>query len=1136
MKPTLAIRRLEVETLRGIRPRDAFALEGLSPAVNVVYGPNGIGKSTVAHAIQAALWPALAPASARVRGSAQAGEEPASVSLAHGIAKWDGIVEPAVGPKERSRYYRLSLEEMIRDDVGDVAERVRRLLAGGLDFAAASAPWTDVFSDPVTEIQALRRAGEELAQARRAEIDVHNASTSLPDRQRRMEELEARLASRDLLSRALELLKRGEAARVQRAQHRAFDRRLRGIDGTEATKLDGLLAALKEQSDRVAEAERTLARTTEDGTPTPLASPLPVGVAEELRGRALDLAAGETRRAEAVRAATSAREGLRARLSVLTQEFGGPVTIEDLAPFRGLRHAELARQVREIEAVRAAVLALDALRHHLALDETTAESRTLDEAISALQDWLSAPEAAVAAEVPSWAKPATIAGVLLALAGLGISLASGIAGAVVTAFGAALAGYAMAKAAVAPPLSGSPRTDAATRFGRSGLDAPADWSADAVRRRLRELQDEQVRATALARRQALWEAKEPEWTRDSATIQSVEEEIARLRSSGTFAAGADSASLARLLAGLDGLFENVRLLEESEATHRQAETDLQAIRQRFNDGTAEYGYAAAEDARGAEAVVARLESRAAATDALAAAILRQREIETAIAELTAQVGAEPDEIRELSKAHREFVTVTEERRRAVRAWREIRRERGTLWRYRDWSEERLTAELDQLREVAEARDELQREIAKIESRVDEAKRGRDLEEALARCEAAVDVLAADRDSQIRSLVGRMLANFVDAESRAKEMPAVFNHAARLFSEITKGHYKLRYDRDEFRAEETRDGTLRPLHELSAGTRVQLLLAVRLGFLEEDETMRLPLLLDETLATSDIERARAIIQAVGRLAAGGRQVFYFTAQPEDATRWEAILAEEGVEVHTVDLGKIRGETASQRLVTPVDLGTRVRPLPKPAGVDYAEYGQMLDVPPRIDPYAVGATHLWHLLEGDLDTLYTLLYQGRETWGQVKGDGPSLVPQAWPRLAARGRVAEIAAGFWIQGRPVQRIDGSVFLAAGLTAAQAEGMRAALDAEPEEPLADGNRLYRRLERKVGTEQVGTRRKVQEHLVTANLADLKEALDAEGVLRATLQSVVSDPLASGLPREEVQRLVLAMELDEPVATTLFR
>ncbi|MGV3614106.1 MAG: hypothetical protein ACO1SV_02120 [Fimbriimonas sp.] len=1124
MRPFLALRRVEVESLRGVRPRDAFAVSELSPVVNVVFGPNGIGKSTLAHAIQAAMWPSLAPASALVRATFRSGEEEGEVALAHGAAQWKGLTAPASGPRERSRYYRLSLEEMVRDDVGDVAERVRRLLAGGLDLAAAASPWSAAFSDPVTELQALRRADDELQRARRAEVDVYNASVDLPDHRRRLAELEERLATRESLTQARDYAERRRQARALRLRHRAFDPRLARIAGTEATELDGLQRARHEQTARVTQALRQLARTPDDGTPLP--APMPELQRNELQRRAADMGAMETRVAEALRNEGAAREGLRARLRGVGDEFGILLDATDLEPLRGLRYAELAQRLRETEAARAQAAAFETLRHHLNLDESVPDGRTLDEAINALQAWLSSPTPSEAAR-PAWAKPAAIAGIVVAVVGMGLASSIPFLGTLLAEVGAGLAGYGVGQMSRPGPVTNAGRDEAAARFGRLGVAPPTDWSTEPTQRRLRELQEEQARAVAFARRQALWEAKAPDWERAQAEIERRESEAEALRVQCGFAPTVDAASLARLFSLLDGIFEQAATLAEAEEAHRRAGAELQASRDRFNAITAPYACPPIDDARSAESTVALLAQRSAATETLTAAQRRCEEIDGEIAALFRRIGLDPGDdatLRRLTAEQREYLKVTESRRACVAELRASRRHIDAA--FRDGSLERLAEALDGLSEAAAARDALRDTIAQIESRVADAKEGRSVEDALARRQGAVEVLAADRDAQIRSAVGRMLADFVGQESRQKEMPAVFRNAARLFGEITLGRYELRYEGDQFRAVETRDWTVRPLNELSAGTRVQLLLAVRLGFLEEDEAVRLPLLLDETLATSDVDRARAVIQAVGRLAAMGRQVFYFTAQREDAARWESILAEEGIEVGVVDLGQVRGQAASARLVAPVDLGVRLPKLPRPEGLAYSEYGRLLDVPPRIDPYAVGATHLWHLMEPDLDALYRLLYMGRETWGQVKGEGASLVPTAWPSLSARGRAAEIAAEIWMQGRPAQRIDRDVLLGAGLTAAQAEGMRTTLAVEAEDPLADGNRLYARLDRKVSTEQVGTRRKVQEHLTATGLADLREALDADGVLREALRRVVEDPATEALPREEVERLVRAMEL----------
>ena len=59
-RPSLAVTRLEVRRFRGFqRADDAFALsaEDLCSGVNLIYGPNASGKTTVALALQALLWP-----------------------------------------------------------------------------------------------------------------------------------------------------------------------------------------------------------------------------------------------------------------------------------------------------------------------------------------------------------------------------------------------------------------------------------------------------------------------------------------------------------------------------------------------------------------------------------------------------------------------------------------------------------------------------------------------------------------------------------------------------------------------------------------------------------------------------------------------------------------------------------------------------------------------------------------------------------------------------------------------------------------------------------------------------------------------------------------------------------------------
>ena len=51
----LAFTRIEIDRAPGISP--GFAIEHLSPELNIIFGPNASGKSTTARAIQALIWP-----------------------------------------------------------------------------------------------------------------------------------------------------------------------------------------------------------------------------------------------------------------------------------------------------------------------------------------------------------------------------------------------------------------------------------------------------------------------------------------------------------------------------------------------------------------------------------------------------------------------------------------------------------------------------------------------------------------------------------------------------------------------------------------------------------------------------------------------------------------------------------------------------------------------------------------------------------------------------------------------------------------------------------------------------------------------------------------------------------------------
>src|SRR5690606_25685238 len=128
-----------------------------------------------------------------------------------------------------------------------------------------------------------------------------------------------------------------------------------------------------------------------------------------------------------------------------------------------------------------------------------------------------------------------------------------------------------------------------------------------------------------------------------------------------------------------------------------------------------------------------------------------------------------------------------------------------------------------------------------------------------------------------------------------------------------------------------------------GTRVQLLLAVRVAFVEtQEQGARLPLVFDEVLANSDDDRAQAAIEAVMALARAGRQVFYLTAQWDEVSRWQRALDGAGLDHRFIDLAEVRRLAAAGRRPLPAMGPARLAP-PAPGGCTYQEYGQLLQVP-------------------------------------------------------------------------------------------------------------------------------------------------------------------------------------------------
>lgn len=290
-------------------------------------------------------------------------------------------------------------------------------------------------------------------------------------------------------------------------------------------------------------------------------------------------------------------------------------------------------------------------------------------------------------------------------------------------------------------------------------------------------------------------------------------------------------------------------------------------------------------------------------------------------------------------------------------------------------------------DIAVGLEDIQRQIAEVETLIQTKKRGHELEDLLSQKEEALDSLYQLYENNLTSITGDLIISELKKETQNENRPEVFKRANEIFGKITLGRYKLLLNEKEetnFRAFDTVSNRGYDLTELSTGTRVQLLLSVRLAYVETVESsIKLPLLADELLANSDDERARAIIEALIEISREGRQVFYFTAQADEVEKWQAHLNQPDLEHKTFHLKRDAHESHVFTPFEPSFSNFKLKyEMPHPNGKSHLEYGTIISVPPfNIVAQSSSELHLWYLMD-EVEILYGCLTKGIESWGQLE----------------------------------------------------------------------------------------------------------------------------------------------------------
>jgi uncharacterized protein YhaN len=135
------------------------------------------------------------------------------------------------------------------------------------------------------------------------------------------------------------------------------------------------------------------------------------------------------------------------------------------------------------------------------------------------------------------------------------------------------------------------------------------------------------------------------------------------------------------------------------------------------------------------------------------------------------------------------------------------------------------------------------------------------------------------------IAGKMAVKLLtDVRSRyeKEKQPEVIKNSNKYFSKITADKYKrisVSMDEKEVSVFDAREAS-KSIEQLSRGTREQLLVSLRLGFIEEYErkTEPLPVIVDEVLVNFDPNRAIKTAEVLHEFGKN-RQILIFTCHPE-----------------------------------------------------------------------------------------------------------------------------------------------------------------------------------------------------------------------------------------------------------------
>ena len=1042
----LTFRSLCIQRLLGISSEDNLRYTdeyAFCDGINVIIGANATGKSTTAAALKAMLWPPRSGGEIDLQALIEVGGVQRDGKLFGNDITWtspdtgEKIASPEVPEEAFSQCYDMALEELLAGMAKALTERIEISVNGGYDLAAARKDLK--FSTKVSGLGGLPRkltdSETAVGKAVNAQGDYEQDERVLDEKRKaavKAAEAKEKTDAVTCLLRYREALIEAEGCRERRA---GFPEGIFNIYEDDLNVLESAMERQRTAEEQLAKLAGELEKLKALDLPeTSVEAPVLAGLDEAITNSLNDAekACGETKKAAGVAsaAAAAAREFVGPGIS--DERLAALLTADDLP--EDLR--DPAAKWQESEAHhREAQRKVDVLKADVEESQAQHSDDMLSEGIGELRKWLRQPRSAVAT-----GRFYTVCIVAAIVAFLGVAAAIWPFPLLRWALPVALFGLALwswlRRSTGTDDRGAAVLAGFQSTYETPGLPPPGAWKPGAVELRLRELQNELSSVRLVAQKVDHLRNAELELAEKEKNLEGCKKQTAAVR---------DAWGLAEPLSpeGLRSLVDRLadwrnKVLDERTAVSAQesATEEFEKHRAAVQGGIREFiPNAKVDDYKTARVCYEKLGECREQQQRIA--VLEETEmprlageLKQAVKELAdmtgrlKQTGKDADELKVTLEEWKGILPDATSAKDALTA-AEIRCSDAEtvkdglapalLEAIEGVDNDELEKQKEKLTEEAGTLDELNQDIGELRRKISDARAGARIAEAQWSQQLAIDEAAAKCRDEAVDLVGGMCADFIRSrcETQGSE---VLVQAGKYLGAFTRDCHSrvVPMPGHGFKVNDDRRGLLAP-EELSSATRVQLLIAARLAFLDDLEKatgVRLPLLLDEILCNSDDDRTSALIQAVADIAADGRQVFYFTAQDDEAGKWEAFDRERkqcALKIIALPIGQDPPPPIA------INRPERAAVSEPAAGEEWESYlGRV--APPPFDPFtatpALGELHLAYVIR-DLPSLHGLLKNGYRTWGQLQ------------RLCERGGVEAIAKFFdgdgdQVFGRAAARLD--------------------------------------------------------------------------------------------------------------------